>query len=416
MSTPSTTVEIAFNSPFNSFTLDDATKGVLDNTNFTLGGDVLTDITQYVRAVDVRRGKSRILDDLFQTGTANLVLDNRARIFDPTVGTAVSPYAGQIEPRREVSIKTSGSAVYNGQITDWNFDYSLGGDATAQVLVADAFAALSQTTLSTSFAPSSQLSSARVESVLSRPEVAWPADRRSIATGNATLSAATATPENTNVLNYLNTVAISEAGAFFTNKEGDLQFDARNQAPTSLALFTFSDDGAALTVPYTEIQVEYGSELLFNRIVVTRDGGTDQIVSDAISQASYGVLTNTLNTFLNTDADSLALANFTLGLRKDPVVRFSSLTVALEALTTTQQGQVLGLELNDVVTVKFLPSRAFSPVGVAIEQFCFIENIEHSIQVDRHRIRFGLGATARALLILDDAVFGKLDDNKLLGF
>lgn len=416
MATPNTVVEIAFNSPFNSFTLDDSSKGVLDNTNYTLGGDVLTDITQYVRAVNLKRGKSRILDDLFQTGTANIVLDNRARIFDPTVGTAVSPYAGQIEPRREVNITTAGSAVYNGQITDWNFDYSLGGDAVATVAVADAFAALSQTTLSTTFAPSQELSSTRVSTVLNRPEVGWPADKRNIATGNATLASATAIPENTNVLNYLNTVAVSEAGAFFTNKEGDLQFDARNQAPTSTTAFTFADDGTATAIPYSEIGVEYGSELLFNRIVVTRDGGTDQIVSDTTSQASYGVLTNTLATFLDSDADALALANFTLGLRKDPQVRFSSLTVQLEALTTAQQNQVLGLELNDVVTVKFLPGRAFSPVGSTIEQFCFIENIEHDIGIDRHRIRFGLGATARALLILDDAIFGKLDDNKVLGF
>jgi hypothetical protein len=416
MTLPTTTVEIAFNSPFNSFTLDDATKGVLDNTAFTLGGDVLTDITSFVRGVNVRRGKSRILDDLFQTGTAQVILDNRARTFDPTVGTAISPFGGQIEPRRDVAVKTSGSAVYFGQIQDWNFDYALGGDATATVAVVDAFASLSQTTLSTSFTPIEQLTSERVEAVLDRPEVGWPSDRRDIGTGNATLASATAIPENTTALNYLNTVSISEAGAFFTDKEGNLQFDPRNQAPTSTTAFTFSDDGAASTIPYTEIQVEYGSELLFNRIVVTRDGGTDQIVTDSDSQASYGVLTNTLATFLNTDADALALANFTLGLRKDPQVRFSALTVAMESLTSTQQSQVLSLELNDVVTVKFLPSRNFGAVGSAIEQFVFIENIEHDIGLERHLVRFGLGATARALLILDDAIFGKLDDDKLLGF
>jgi DNA helicase HerA-like ATPase len=60
---PTTTVEVTFTaSPFDSFTLDDPVRGVLDNSNFTLGGEVFEDITADVLSVAVTRGKSRTLD------------------------------------------------------------------------------------------------------------------------------------------------------------------------------------------------------------------------------------------------------------------------------------------------------------------------------------------------------------------
>jgi len=67
----------------NFFTLNDAVKGELDNTTYVLAGDVLTDITDDVRSVQVRRGRSWQLDK-FETGTANVVLANRERQYDPS--------------------------------------------------------------------------------------------------------------------------------------------------------------------------------------------------------------------------------------------------------------------------------------------------------------------------------------------
>ena len=100
-----TRVQIAFDLSANGvgdyFTLDDATKGVLDNATYKLGGDVLVDVTAKVRSVQVRRGRSRQLER-FTAGNANIVLDNRDRAFDP-LNTA-SAYYGSILPGKQVIV------------------------------------------------------------------------------------------------------------------------------------------------------------------------------------------------------------------------------------------------------------------------------------------------------------------------
>ena len=73
--------DLSLTTGVNFFTLDDVDKGVLDNTEYVLGGDTLIDVTEYLRSVQVDRGRSRTLEK-FTAGQANISLDNRTRIFD----------------------------------------------------------------------------------------------------------------------------------------------------------------------------------------------------------------------------------------------------------------------------------------------------------------------------------------------
>ena len=70
-------VEIGFNLSVNGvgnwFTLDDATKGKLDNVTYKLAGEVLVDVTSKARDVSVRRGRSRTLER-FTAGVASVIL------------------------------------------------------------------------------------------------------------------------------------------------------------------------------------------------------------------------------------------------------------------------------------------------------------------------------------------------------
>ena len=81
------TVRIAFDLSLagaGSFlTLDDPVRGVLDGATYLLAGDVYEDVSGDVRSVSVRRGRSRELT-AFTAGQASVVLDNRARLYDPT--------------------------------------------------------------------------------------------------------------------------------------------------------------------------------------------------------------------------------------------------------------------------------------------------------------------------------------------
>ncbi len=96
----------------NFFELDSAVKGKLDNTIYTLGGAFsLVDVTSDVRSLTISRGRSRLLDKI-ESATAEILLDNRARLYDmrstrtrpvgPCARTGSSPWLRRISaPRRK---------------------------------------------------------------------------------------------------------------------------------------------------------------------------------------------------------------------------------------------------------------------------------------------------------------------------
>jgi hypothetical protein len=406
MAVPNTTVEIGFDlsslgGPF--FTLNDSVQGVLDNTEFTLGGTLFYDVSEFLLGVQVSRGKSRELDR-YNAGQSNVLLDNRARTFDPLYSS--SPYAGQIVPHREIRIKSNGSAVFYGVVDDWNLDYSPNGDNTATALASDGFTLLATQSLSAHTA-TSELTGTRVNAVLNRPEVNWPLASRTVDAGKATLQA-DVVEEGTNALDYLQIVEKSEPGAVFIGKDGYFNFQERTQQISSTAVKTFADDGTG--IGFNNLQVVYGSEQLYNRIVITRLNGTAQIADDTDSQNQYGVSTlDQDNLLLASDSASLDLANYLLTRYSEPEYRFEAIEIELANLPTAQQNDVLSLELTDVVRVKFTPNG----IGSAIDQYALITGITHRTNSISHSVTIGLSTLDYANFILGDSVFGQLDDDRL---
>ena len=101
------------------------------------------DVTSYVRSVTTHRGRSG--DTEFETGTAQVVLDNRSRLFDPfyTGGT----YYGQLIPRKQIRVRSTIGAttydVFRGYITGWPVQYTDAGfDSTVTLQCYDAFGLL----------------------------------------------------------------------------------------------------------------------------------------------------------------------------------------------------------------------------------------------------------------------------------
>lgn len=408
MAVPNTTVEIGFDlsslgGPF--FTLDDSVQGVLDNTEFTLGGTLFYDVSSYLLGVQVSRGRSRELDR-YNAGQSNVVLDNRSRTFDPLYSS--SPYAGQIIPHREIRIKSNSYPVFYGVIDDWNLDYQPSGDNTASAVASDGFTLLATQSLSAHTA-TSQLTGARVNAVLDRPEVNWPSTTRVVDTGNATLQA-DVVDDGTNVLEYLQIVELSEPGNIFIGKDGYFNFQDRSVAVSSTAVTTFADDGSG--IDFNNLQIVYGSEQLYNRIVVTRENGTPQIVDDTDSQNQYGISTlNQDGLLLSTDAQSLQLADYLLGRYSEPEYRFEAIDIELANLDVSQQNEILDLELTDVIRVKFTPNG----IGTAIDKYAQITSITNKTNSISHSVTIGLSTLDYASFVLDDSVFGLLDSG-VLGF
>jgi hypothetical protein len=406
MSIPATTVEIGFDlsalgGPF--FILDDPVQGVLDNTEYTLGGTLFYDVSEYVRSVSVARGKSRQLDR-FTAGGATIELNNNSRAFDPE--NTASPFFGQIIPKRTIKVETGGSAVFYGVVDDWNLNYDLSGLSLAGADCVDGFTLLAQRALSAS-TETSQKTGARINSILDRSEVNWPASLRDIDTGATTLQA-DVIQDGTNALEYLQLVTDSEPGSIFMGSDGFIVFKDRSVAPVSAGQVTFSDDGTG--VEFSEVQVVYGSELLYNYVQIERNNGGTAIAFDSDSINSYGqqALIQT-NLLMNTDSDALELANYLLSQYSEPEYRFETLTVQLESLTPSDQSDVLGLEIGDVARIKFTPNN----VGSQIDKFASIIRIDHDIQPASHRITFGFQTLDYASLVLDDTEFGLLDTGRL---
>ena len=406
----SSKVEISFDlsaDPTRNFAkLDDAERGILGSTTFVLGGALLIDVTEKVTNFSITRGKSRQLDR-YPAGKANIRLDNSDRSFDPLFTSG--PYAGQILPRRDVRISTNDITQYSGVIDDWNLDYSPNGASYAEVITSDAFTLFANQVLQerTNIV---ELSGERIASVLNLPEVNWPVDRRDLEDGRQTLQADTIAA-GTNTLEYLQKVTDSEPGSLFISKNNEVNFRDRQTDASQAGGVKLTDDGTG--IPYQELRVVYGAELLFNRVLVSRAGGGTAIAENESSQIEYGITTLSISDLLMNDDDQADnLAKFLVGKYSEPEYRFESLAVEIETLTPSQQADILGLELGDVVEVKFTPNN----IPPAIDRFVEIIRIDQRVTPTSHRITFGLGALDFSFWRLSDPVFGRLSAGNSLAY
>jgi hypothetical protein len=405
MGVPRPTVQIGFDlvgANANLLTLDNPVKGKLDTPAYPLGGQIFYDVTDKVKSIATRRGKNRQLDE-FDGGLANVVFDNNDRTFDPEYVN--SPYYGQIIPKRAIRIFSAGNPVFQGVIDDWNLSYSPAGDSEASAAASDAFTLFNTQTLPAGTA-TAQKAGHRVNAILDLPDVNWSSQDREIETGLTTLGA-DVFQEDTNVLEYLRTVARSEPGNLFISRDGKVVFTDRNAAPASGGV-TLADDGTG--IPYQGMKVVYGSELLYNEIVIGSDLAGTVIAQDTASIAEYGVLNLTQTGLLMSDPTYVQnLAIYYASKYSQPEYRFESVDIVIDELTDAQQQAILGLEISDFVTIKFTPN-GISP---AIEKIAEIIRIDDDITPENHVVSLGFATLDYFLLVLDDPEFGKLDRGAL---
>ena len=404
--TPDMLIEIGFDlsaggGPFFTFgsssgTADNPTS-LFDNPTFGFGGTLFYDLTDRVKNVTISRGLSRELDR-FTTGGASIEFVNHDRAFDPFYVS--SPYYPDVKPRRPLRISTivSGSTAvqFTGLIEDWNVNYTIDGDATASAICADGFILFGGQQLE-EHTSDAELTGARIESVLDRTEVGWPAADRDIDAGNQILQA-DVVEQGREVLEYLQLVSASEPGLLFMSKENSVTFRDRNTA-AAVGTVTFSDAGTA--IPYTDIQISYGTELLYNRVTITPLGIEPQTAQSVESQLEYGTQSLDLSGLLirsgaEGTADAQAIAGFLVGKYKDPDLRFDSLSVQLAGLSDSDQTSVLDIELADLVRIEYQPSG----VGDRIVKDAQVIGIRHAVGPARHEVTFQLGSTETAAFVI----------------
>jgi hypothetical protein len=386
-----------------AFELDSS---LLNGTDVLDGSTDFVDATEYVLSVAIQRGRGSQVEQ-FGPGTCRILADDRAsgRLFDPA-NTASTWYAGTFDlaPRRAIKVLAGTAELFVGAITDLDITYSMPDLSFASITAADGLYELSRTSLA-AFDPSSELTSARVSTILNRPEVNYSTALRSIETGLATCGTV-AYDANVNTLSALQAVAIAEDGRLFANRKNEIVFDQRVDFTFSTAIAGFG--GTAVNqIPLLDIGVAYGQETLFNRVQIDVDGGTAaQVASDATSQTKFGVQTLSFsNVPLNTLAAGSALAQNIVDKYKEPKIRFDQISTSLNACGTALFATVLALDCGDVIEV----TKRYTQ-GLPLERTdtVFIESVTHDITPSDHRIRFGLGQAQVILPFLLDT--SELDD------
>ena len=398
------------------FTLDSATDGVLD-TAILDGALVAQPVTEFAQSVSIARGRSANQNET-QAGVATIVLNNNDRRFDPI--NEDSPYwdaatnSSGVEPRRFVEIISNGEHLFQGAITAINITYD-SDFSTCTIEASDDFTRLANMTVATAFTPSVQISGNRVSTILDLPEVNYPIDQRVIATGGKDLQALQI-DAGTNVLDYLQQVALADQALLFMSRDGEIIYtDPVGTVWNYDIAATFTDGSTGVgIIPYTSIATITDQTFLYNRIVVSKEGGIEYVENDVASQTDYGIQTYSLTGLLlenNSDADALALE--LLAKYKDPAYRFDDMQFIFNALSVSNQTTMASLDIGDNIKIV----RTFATGSpLTVELYYQVERLSHDITTGQHTCTIGLGSLKTLIyeFILNDAENGTLSTSNAL--
>jgi hypothetical protein len=414
-------LQIATGFLVDAFTLDDPLRGVLDSPDYVLDGSTeFASVIDGATGISVFRGR-RDIGDQFTAGTMSFDLNDTfaGGIFNPF--DTQSPYYDTdqavpgLAPMRKVILSREGEQLFNGYITDYSYNFNLGGLDTVSVSCADDFYLLSQTYMDT-FNVSEELANVRIEAVLDLPEVNafTGVGQRNLETSTITLggTGAYTVPNGTSVAAYMAKINESVQGRIFCARDGVFTFQDRVGDTLSASAADFHDDGT--NIPYDNVGISFEANQVVNRASVALPTGNPEIAEDLTSQATYFIQTTAItDSLLHNTAAALDLANYLLV--GQPEARYTNVSTPFAALTDAQRDVVAILEIGDTVSIE----KSFTS-GLSITQLgqeLAIEGIQHQIDLSTgHRITLFTSPTTLVFeLILDDLVYGTLDEQNVLG-
>jgi hypothetical protein len=416
-------LQIATGFQVDAFILDDPLKGVLDNTEYVLDGTTeFANVMDSTVSVNVRRGR-RDVGDQFSAGTMTFTIQDVDGIFNPFDQN--SPYYDTpqakpgLAPLREVRLIRYSStnvpeSLFSGYVVNYDYNFALGGLDTVTVYCADQFYLLAQTFLDT-FNVDPETSGERIETVLDLPEVDFPAGARNIATGTVDLGSVGAytVPEGTNVLQYLTQInETAEFGRLFMSRDGVLTFQNRIGNTLSAPVAAFHDDGT--NFKYDGVGISFEADSVVNRAVVSGLSGSSHTATDPASIATYFIQTVSITNSLLHDAGQIQDAAEYL-LNPEPEPRYTSVATKYLMLTTAQKDTLATVDIGDTISVE--KSFASGTGTTQLAQELSVEGIEHRLDFSTgHSILYSTAPTTIVYeFILDDAIYGVLDAENVLG-
>jgi len=397
-----------------AFTLNDSTKGVLDNTSYVLDGTTqFADITQYATSVTYQRGR-KMVDDQFGAGTMSFLMRDETGILGPydTTSPYYDPANNQpgLAPMRAVRLSRDGQYLFVGVVANYDYQFQLAGPNIVSVFCMDNFYKFSQTTIdATGVTP--ETSGERIATILALPEVDY-IGTTDLDTGTVNLghSSQYSIPAGTNVLAYLQQINLAEQGRLFCANDGTIVFQNRIGATLANPVITFSDDGTE--AKYDNVRVAFDSDGVVNRAYVEALNGNNATDDDPASIAEYFTQTQSITgSLLHEQASIDALATYLL--EPDPAPKYTNVSTNFALLTNAQRTAAASVDIGDVITI----SKMIPGVDIDLSSTLAVEGIDGVIDFARgHRIIYYTSVTTIVYnLILDDATYGVLDSTNVLG-
>jgi hypothetical protein len=411
---------------WNAFTLDDDPKGTLDSTDYVLDGtDQYASVMDGTIGLTAKRGRANT-GDQFPYGTMNFTLNDTYAdgVFNPFDTT--SPYYDPnnslpgLAPLRKVRFSRYDSLgvkeyLWVGYIVNFDYTFTLGGLDTVSVTCADFSYQLGQTFLA-EWNVTEQLSSERFDDLLDLPEVDY-TGTRSIETGVATLGGAAAytVANGTSVAGYANKIMDAEQGRIFVNREGTITFQKRIGNVLGVPVAEFHDTNPPTKIGYSAIDIAFQADTVVNRASVQHAGATSpEVAEDLTSQATYLIQTTSItDSLVHNDAAALTLAEYLLNA--NPEARFNSIGTEFPGTPALDQDTLALLDVGDVINVEKSITTSEGPTQFA--QNLTVEGLEHRLTLSAgHAVTYFTAPTTIVYeLILDDAVYGTLDEDNVLG-
>lgn len=405
-------VEINLAGPESSALIwDDPTRGLWD-TGVWGGSTDLVDMVALglVRGGSISRGSTRF-EGVYaraEAGTAEVVLDNRDARFDPTnlAGPYVALGVTQVVPMRAFRVRAGAYDLWRGFADAWRLGYPP-GDAVCTLVGTDGFKVLANFNgLEQGSQGAGEDTGARVARILDNAD--WPAADRDLDAGLTAVQATTlASPALAEIL----LTADTEVGEFYISGAGKAVYRNREalftEARSTTSQATFAGSGLA-GVDLQSLEVSYDDLQLANLVKIGRAGGVVQSAADTDSQQNYLLRTFERSDLLHqTDAESLAFAEYALSILKDPELRVEAITLVPPDDPTERTAfyaAVLARELGDRITVTAtLPGRPGDP----LVRDAWVRGIVHEFGPERWVTRFVLqDTTAFGFGVVGTAVVG----------
>lgn len=326
-----------------------------------------------VRGGETNRGRPSV-DQRFEAGTGFALLDDRSGDLTPTnVSGTYYPNVKIGVPVRilaQLDGESTTIPLFYGSARSWRTEYPQGNhDARSRVTLADGFYTLNHLDLAGQSYPK-QRTDQRITAVLD--DVGWPAGMRDLDTGVATVQATSfASPGDGgdhSALAHLLDVAEAEAGVLFMGADGAVVFRNRvAQASASpVATYDGEDD-------YSEIDPKPDDAVLYNVIRIARKKGAQVEYIDAASVDSHDPRVMTKDSMpMGSDSEVLSVAQWLAILFAQERQRIDGL-VFKPIKDETLAGQLLNLELRDVLTVQHDPPGP----GSTLDALSAVEMIRH---------------------------------------